>query len=37
MMTFEILFLVFIVGTEYAIYHYAAKEYDNISKNIKKY
>lgn len=37
MITFEILFLVFIVGTEYAIYHYVTKEYDNINKNIKKY
>ena len=37
MITFEILFPVFIVGAEYAIYHYVTKEYDNINKNIKKY
>jgi hypothetical protein len=37
MITLEILFLVLIVGTEYAIYHYVTKEYDNINKNIKKY
>ena len=37
MIMFEILFLVFIVGTEYAIHHYVPKEYDNINKNIKKY
>ena len=36
MIIFEILFLVFIVGTEYAIYHYATKEYGNIKKNIEK-
>lgn len=32
MIIFEILFLVFIVGAEYTIYHYVAKEYDNIKK-----
>lgn len=32
MIIFEILFLVFIVGAEYAIYHYATKEYNNIKK-----
>jgi len=37
MIIFEILPLVFIVGTEYAIYYYVTKEYDNINKNIKKY
>jgi len=37
MIIFEILPLVFIVSTEYAIYHYVTKEYDNINKNIKKY
>ena len=36
MIIFEILFPVFIVGAEYAIYHYVTKEYDNINKNIKK-
>lgn len=37
MIIFEILFLVFIVGAEYAIYHYVVKEYNNINKNIKKF
>lgn len=37
MIIFEILFLAFIVGAEYAIYHYVAKEYNNINKNIKKF
>lgn len=36
MIIFEILFPVFIVGAEYAIYHYVTKEYDNINKNINK-
>lgn len=35
MIIFEILFLVFIMSAEYAIYHYATKEYNNIKKNIK--
>ena len=30
MIIFEILFLVFIVSAEYAIYHYATKKYNNI-------
>ena len=37
MIIFEILFPVFIVGAEYAIYHYVTKEYENINKNIKKF
>lgn len=36
MIIFEMLFLVFIVGAEYATYHYVSKEYDNIKKNIEK-
>ena len=32
MIIFEILFLVFIVGAEYDIYHYVVKEYNNIKK-----
>lgn len=36
MIMFEILFLVFIMAAEYAMYHYISKEYDKINKNIKK-
>lgn len=36
MIIFEMLFLVFIVGAEYATYHYVTKEYGNIKKNIEK-